>query len=243
MPSKKVEKLTPEVVDLVNRLSKSERTELARHEKTIDKALPAFAEIGDALNAIRESKLYRENYSTFDAYLSDRWSFTRQRASQLIDAAETMRQLPAAVKPAVTSERAARAMKPLADKPAKAKRAVKDATKNATGDTPTGADLERAVKGVVGDGPEAAPHAATAPSPTGVDVAREWLRLTDSLNLAVLSEPARRKMRATAAGLVAALDVSLNEAQKTRHVAAAKKRTPTSRRTDQVTPRLKGVKS
>lgn len=256
MPTKNVDKttgevLTPEVVDLVNRLSKSERTELARQEKRIDKALPSFVEIGEALNLIRDNKLYRGTHGTFDGYLSERWGFTRQRAAQIIGAAETMAALPVSVRPAVTTERAARALKPVAKKPAAAKRAVKKATETATGATPTAGDFERAVQGEVGGGSDAIPHTAPAPPPTPseasttVDDAKDWLRLTDQLNLAALPEPSRRKIRAVAVGLVEAIDVSLGESQKARHVAAAKKRAPTkpSNGTRTVEPRFKAGKS
>ena len=37
---------------------------------------------------IRDSKLYREHYQTFDAYCNERWGWTRQRAYQVISAAE-----------------------------------------------------------------------------------------------------------------------------------------------------------
>jgi len=39
------------------------------------------------LLAIRESKLYRQEYGTFEEYCQDRWNLSRPRAYQLIDAA------------------------------------------------------------------------------------------------------------------------------------------------------------
>jgi DNA-binding CsgD family transcriptional regulator len=47
-----------------------------------------FFEVGRALTEIRTAKLYvASGYSTFEAYCKTRWSFTRQRAYQLMEAA------------------------------------------------------------------------------------------------------------------------------------------------------------
>lgn len=44
--------------------------------------------MADALRVIKEEKLYRGVYLTFDEYVGTRWGFSRQRAYQLIKAAE-----------------------------------------------------------------------------------------------------------------------------------------------------------
>lgn len=41
-----------------------------------------------ALKAIRDGGLYREQFKTFEKYVAERWGMARQRAYQLIDAAE-----------------------------------------------------------------------------------------------------------------------------------------------------------
>jgi hypothetical protein len=48
----------------------------------------AFAEVGNALLAIREAKLYRAEHGTFEAYCLKRWGFSASRARRLIGAAE-----------------------------------------------------------------------------------------------------------------------------------------------------------
>jgi hypothetical protein len=46
------------------------------------------AGLATPLLAIRDSKLYRVEHKTFESYCNARWSFNRQRAYQLINAAE-----------------------------------------------------------------------------------------------------------------------------------------------------------
>lgn len=43
---------------------------------------------GTTLLEIRDRRLYREHYGTFEEYCQDRWGFTKVRATQLIQAAE-----------------------------------------------------------------------------------------------------------------------------------------------------------
>lgn len=59
-------------------------------ERVIERGLNTFVEVGNALLEIRDNRLYRANYSTFEEYCQTRWSFTKQRAYQLMDAAEVI---------------------------------------------------------------------------------------------------------------------------------------------------------
>lgn len=58
-------------------------------ESVIDRGLRTFIEVGDALMAIRDGRLYRRTHGTFDAYCRERWGWTASRARQLMGAAET----------------------------------------------------------------------------------------------------------------------------------------------------------
>jgi hypothetical protein len=49
--------------------------------------LATFVEVGHALLEIRENRLYRDGFTTFDDYCRDRWGFERTRAHRLIEAA------------------------------------------------------------------------------------------------------------------------------------------------------------
>jgi len=97
----------------MNNLSTIEQTELRRLEKIIDRGIKHFVEVGEALGAIREAKLYRENFETFDDYCNQTWGFTKQRASQLIQAARVERLCQPVVD--VPNERVARAIQSIPD--------------------------------------------------------------------------------------------------------------------------------
>ncbi len=61
-------------------------TTLAECERVIARGLETFVEVGRALLAIRDEKLYRETHDTFAAYCQDRWNLSKSRAYQLIEA-------------------------------------------------------------------------------------------------------------------------------------------------------------
>lgn len=65
-------------------LVETEREDLEAAEAAIDSLRVAFWAAGKGLQLIRDARLYRAKYSTFDDYLEDRWQMTRQQASRLI---------------------------------------------------------------------------------------------------------------------------------------------------------------
>jgi hypothetical protein len=68
-------------------LSDSEQQALDHYERVIERGLKTFVEVGAALAHVRDLRLYRVDYPTFEAYCDDRWGLARNRAYQLIDAA------------------------------------------------------------------------------------------------------------------------------------------------------------
>ena len=68
-------------------LSPNERWELTSYESVIERGLKSFVEVGSALLQIRDGKLYRTAYATFEDYCQTRWGLNRNRAYQLMDAA------------------------------------------------------------------------------------------------------------------------------------------------------------
>ncbi len=58
-------------------------------ETIIERGKNTFLKVGKALLAIRQQKLYRAEYPSFDAYCRGRWKFGGSRARQLIAAAKT----------------------------------------------------------------------------------------------------------------------------------------------------------
>ena len=82
--------------------------DLDRLEKIIEKGKQTFVTVGLALTEIRDRKLYRKDFETFEAYCQERWGWSRQRGSQLINAATVVQQLPQNLSTMVDSERVAR---------------------------------------------------------------------------------------------------------------------------------------
>jgi len=74
-------------------LIKEERELLQKHETTIKKGLNTFVEVGQALLEIRENKLYRIEYKTFEEYCQEKWQIKSSRSYQLIDASVFVKNL------------------------------------------------------------------------------------------------------------------------------------------------------
>jgi len=75
-------------------LTASDIDELAEHEVVIERGLKTFIDVGLRLGVVRDKRLYRGKYATFEDYCEHRWSFSDRRARQLIDAAGIVAALP-----------------------------------------------------------------------------------------------------------------------------------------------------
>jgi hypothetical protein len=94
-------------------LSGDERADLAACEAALDNLRVAFWAAGKALQVIRDARLYRGKYATFEDYLAERWDMSRAQAYRLIDAwplAERMSPM------GDINERQIRELLPLADR-------------------------------------------------------------------------------------------------------------------------------
>ena len=67
-------------------LSLPEREDLAGLERIVERGLSTFTEVGCALLAIRDRRLYRGSFTTFEAYCLARWTITKTHANRLIQA-------------------------------------------------------------------------------------------------------------------------------------------------------------
>ncbi len=67
---------------------------LEQCEAVIERGLRTFLEVGAALLEIRDGRLYRQDYGTFEDYCRDRWGFSRVQAHRLIEASEVVAMLP-----------------------------------------------------------------------------------------------------------------------------------------------------
>lgn len=97
-------------------LSPAELAALTTNEAVIERSRQTFVDVGNALLAIRDGRLYRENHATFDDYCRERWGMARSRAYQLIDSATVASALSTTVD-SPTNEAQARELAPLRAEP------------------------------------------------------------------------------------------------------------------------------
>lgn len=74
-------------------LTVADRAELGRYERVIERGLMSFMEVGTALIAIRDGKLYRGTHGTFEDYCQQRWGISRSYAHRTIGAVEVVNNL------------------------------------------------------------------------------------------------------------------------------------------------------
>jgi hypothetical protein len=103
-------------------LSTTERGALRDCEAVIERGVKTFVEVGQALLRIRDERLYRVDYKTFEEYCRDRWGWNRRYANRQIEAAGVVENLtPMGVTPEILgpmgpipqNERQARELAPL----------------------------------------------------------------------------------------------------------------------------------
>ena len=89
-------------------LNIDETNELERCEVVIKQGLQTFIEVGEALMIIRDKRLYRIGFKTFEDYCVERWSFGRRYVNQIIQASEVISNLGAMAPILPQSERQTR---------------------------------------------------------------------------------------------------------------------------------------
>lgn len=72
----------------MNELTTTEHSRLIELESVVKQGLETFIDVGFALMEIRDSRLYRDDYSTFEVYCQSKWHMTRRNANRLIAAGE-----------------------------------------------------------------------------------------------------------------------------------------------------------
>jgi hypothetical protein len=136
---------------------------LTDHEQTIERGLATFVDVGRALLAIRDGRLYRGSYGTFEAYHRERWGFERAHAYRLIEGARVA-EVMSPMGDIPTNVRQACELAPLLSEPEEL-RAVWQETLERTGGRPTAAAVRevrevRAYERAVEEFPELAPEAS-----------------------------------------------------------------------------------
>lgn len=106
------------VVEKEASLSKAERQRLLKLEEDAEGHWRAFA---GTLTTIRDERLFRADYPTFEAYCEGRWGISRSYGLRLIAASQVVKMLPMGdiSMPVPASERIARELIPLKEDPPK----------------------------------------------------------------------------------------------------------------------------
>lgn len=128
-------------------LTLADRARRQELEATISRGWRTFIQVGEALEEIRAKRLYREDFTTFEEYCQKVWSWSRQRAYQMMDGAKTARTLEE-VGVQVSSEKQARELKPVAQAVAAApvaqrKSVFEEAMQKAMTPTPAPAPVQK----------------------------------------------------------------------------------------------------
>lgn len=71
-------------------LTLPEKEKLRYYENVIERGKLIFFQVGLALSTIRDERLYRTQYATFEAYCQLRWGFSRKYAFVLIQASDVI---------------------------------------------------------------------------------------------------------------------------------------------------------
>jgi hypothetical protein len=131
----------------VNDMTKPERIQLEELETVISNGIQTFAEVGNALLAIQEGKLYRAGYKTFERYCREKWGFVQQSATRFIRAAEVIDNLKS--EPMGSLPQSERVARPLTKLPASEQPAAWQAATDkaqSEGRTVRARDVEEAVE-------------------------------------------------------------------------------------------------
>jgi hypothetical protein len=126
-------------------LAEDERAMLNDYEGVIERGQAAFMEVGQALVAIRDRRLYRMTHPSFDLYCRERWGFTRQRAHQLTEAAEVIKLVSTSVDIIPANEAQARELVPLIKQPEQMVKVWSDAVGRSLHGHPTAKTVREAV--------------------------------------------------------------------------------------------------
>jgi hypothetical protein len=121
-----------------------ESARLVQLERTIETGMTTFVEVGNALMEIRDSKLYRVEYKTFEAYCREKWGMSRRVAYFQIEGARAVKNVNKCSQIAPQNEAQAR---PLTKIPAAKQPEVwAKAVEIADGNQPTARQVEQAVR-------------------------------------------------------------------------------------------------
>lgn len=128
-------------------VSLAESSRLVALEETIQHGVATFIEVGEALLEIRDSRLYRIEYGTFEDFCKGKWDFSKRQANRLIGASEVVATL-GPIGPKPTTESQAHPLTKL-DTPEKQREAWQKAVDASPTGQPTAKQVEEAVHEVI----------------------------------------------------------------------------------------------
>ena len=91
-------------------LTTSEQSRYDRNNETIAKGQQTFVEVGIALADVRDNRLYRAEFATFEEYCREKWGWNRAYSNLVIDASKVVGALPSNLATIVANEGQARAL-------------------------------------------------------------------------------------------------------------------------------------
>lgn len=126
-------------------ITTSESKRLLELEEVIERGLSTFIQVGEALAEIRDSRLYRVQFSTFEEYCREEWEMSKTQANRLIAGSEVAENLtPNGVTPRAESQ-----VRPLTQlPPSEQPKAWEAAVQSANGAQPTAAQVQTAVASI-----------------------------------------------------------------------------------------------
>lgn len=124
-------------------LTAADRSQLSECEAVIAEGLDTFYKVGIALSTIRDKRLYRKDYSTFQDYCKERWSMSKTHANRLVQAGEVIQNLTPNGGQMPESERQTRPLTQLP--PEQQSEAWNKAVESAEGQVPTGKQVQAVV--------------------------------------------------------------------------------------------------
>jgi hypothetical protein len=213
-------------------LTAPEAEQLSELEAVIERGFQTFLEVGAALAAVRDARLYRADYGTFEAYCQERWGMTRRNANHLIGAAEVVETLGTTV-PKPANERQARA---LGKVPEDERPEVWQEAHERSGGKPTARLIEQIAS-------EHTQQASEQPAPEAAPAAP---RAAPASHPDTTPETAQRPIHSATPLEVAELQQRIDQAisvlgEYQEHITRAQKYKPTSDRGEAVSPLLRAI--
>lgn len=139
-------------------LTAPESKRLVECEGVIEQGQQTFMEVGQALSEIRDGKLYRAKYKTFEQYTEAKWGWGAHRARQIINAVAVQKSV---TKVTLLNEAAARQMGEIPEPHRNG--VAKKAAKESGGEPINAAQIKEAAKEIVK--PPKAPEKPSGPGP------------------------------------------------------------------------------